>query len=339
MIECKWSLLLLILSMAACEDTGPEIPPLTYNNVVGVVRQMADPFILEYEDKYYLYGTDDIVPDVDSGFKVYVSDNMVEWSEPQGAGTGGRALVKKDSWGNWGFWGAEVYQKDGFFYMFYTVEEHLAVATGDSPLGPFSQEVRKPFRYTKEIDAHVFVDDDGKAYIYYVSFQNNSNEIYVEELKEDWLSTKPGTKTRCIWWTQPWENSDPDYESWPVTEGSAVLKHKGVYYLFFTANHFLSPKYAVGYATSDSPMGPWAKYENNPILEQTSKLSGTGHCSFVHSPDEQLYMVYHAHKTPSNVTPRKMCFDRCEFIPDENPDKPDVLKVYVTDSEQEVSWQ
>ncbi|MEN8157572.1 MAG: glycoside hydrolase family 43 protein [Bacteroidota bacterium] len=337
MTKFQWILLLLFGSFTGCNDEVPE-PGLTYNNIIGVVRSMADPFILQHEEKYYLYGTDDVSPDVDMGFKVYVSDNMVEWSDPQGVGDGGRALMASDSWGNWGFWGAEVYKKDSMFYMFYTVEEHLAVAISNSPLGPFRQEVQKPFRYIREIDGHMFVDEDGKAYLYYVSFENSSNEIFVEELNDDWLSTKPETKTRCIWWTQTWENSDPNYDQWPVAEGSAVLKHQGVYYLFYTANHFLSPNYAVGYATSDSPLGPWIKYDDNPVLEKTRKLIGTGHCSFVRSPNDELYMVYHAHKSPSIPLPRKMCFDRGEFIPDPDPAKPDRFEIQATDTIREVSW-
>lgn len=328
------------LFFPGCDDGGKETEEttLSYNNAEGVVANMADPYILEYNDRYYLYGTDDQPGEVDRGFKVYTSTDLVNWSQPVGKGEGGRALLSSDSWGNWGFWGAEVYLRDSIFYMFYTVEEHLAVATGTSPLGPFTQQEKKPLRNVKEIDCHVHVDDDGKAYMYYVSFENNSNEIFVEELNDDWLSTKPETKTRCIWWTQAWENADPEFSHWPVAEGSSVLKHEGIYYLFYTANHFLSQKYAVGYATSDSPYGPWNKYEGNPVLKQTDRLRGTGHCSFVRSPSDDLVMVYHAHRDTSQATPRKMCIDLCEFLPDPDGEGPDIFKVYATDSIQEVSW-
>jgi len=311
---------------------------LHYNNKAGIFSPMADPFVLKHQNRYYLYGTDDVSPDVDRGFKVYVSENLLEWGNPAGTNPGGLALAAEDSWGNRWFWGAEVYERDGLFYMFYTVDEHLAIATATSPLGPFSQQVRMPLSEIREIDCHLLVDDDGKAFMYYVSFENKSNEIFVEEMNDDWLSTKSDTKTRCIWWTDPWENSDPQFENWPVTEGTAVLKHKGIYYLFYTANHFLSPNYAVGYATSDSPFGPWEKYDGNPILKKTDRITGTGHCSFVYAPNDDLYMVYHAHKNLRTAVPRKMCIDRCEFIPDPDSLKPDIFKVYQTDSRQAVLW-
>lgn len=339
-------LITLILPLGiytGCQENDPPEPDddkdkLHYNNSSGIVAPMADPFILKYNDKYYLYGTDDIAPEIDKGFKVYVSENMIDWGVPQGVGEGGRALEAGDSWGSWGFWGAEVYERDGTFYMFYTVEEHLAIASSASPLGPFKQDALKPMRYVKEIDGHLFEDDNGRAYLYYVSFENNSNEIYVEEMNDDWLSTKPETKTRCIWWTQIWENNDPNYSNWPVAEGSAMLKHNGIYYLFYTANHFLSPNYAVGYATATSPLGPWTKYVDNPILTQTPNLKGTGHCAFVLAPNQELYMVFHAHKNINTVLPRKMCFDRCEFLANPDTTKPDIPKVYQTDTWEEVFW-
>lgn len=314
------------------------INELSYNNNIGVIAKMADPFILRSGGKYYLYGTDG-GGGHRLGFKVYESTDLVNWSNPVGVHEGGRALIKANSWGTKGFWGAEVYERDGTFYMYYTAEEHLAIATSSSPLGPFIQKEKKPVHPQKEIDPHLFVDDNGKAYMYYVSFENKSNDIYVVEMNDDWLTPKEETKTRCIWFTQPWENSDPKFAKWPVTEGSAVLKHKGIYYLFYTGNHFLSPKYAVGYATATSPFGPWRKYEGNPILSQTDNLRGTGHCSFVKAPNNELIMVYHSHKDKDNPNPRKMAIDRGEFVPNPDRSKPDIFKIEATDTKQVVTWK
>ena len=55
--------------------------------------------------------------------------------------------------------------------------------------------------------------------------------------------------------------------------------------------------YAVGYATSQSPLGPFQKAANNPVLqENVSKggtVMGTGHNMVVSMPDGQRYCVYH----------------------------------------------
>src|SRR5690606_2081252 len=89
----------------------------------------GDPFILWHDDTYYAYGTYS-----DDGIAVYVSQDLLTWETVSGNRL---ALDKKDSWGDRWFWAPEVYQVDGTFYMYYTADEHICVATSNSPLGPF----------------------------------------------------------------------------------------------------------------------------------------------------------------------------------------------------------
>lgn len=122
---------------------------------------IADPYVLFYEDKYYAYGTRT------NGFEVYISDDLEHWRR------GDRlALSPQDSWGTKWYWAPEVYyiESEKKFYMFYTADEHICVATSDSPEGPFVQDEKKPVREEKGIDASLFMDDDGKAYLYFVRF-------------------------------------------------------------------------------------------------------------------------------------------------------------------------
>ncbi len=46
---------------------------------------IRDPFILPYEDKYYLYGSrgSEVWEDNATGLDVYVSDDLENWSEPK----------------------------------------------------------------------------------------------------------------------------------------------------------------------------------------------------------------------------------------------------------------
>ncbi len=53
------------------------------------------------------------------------------------------------------------------------------------------------------------------------------------------------------------------------------------------------PEYAIGYATSESPLGPFTKYAQNPIARQGNGVYGPGHHCVVTGPDGQLWMVYH----------------------------------------------
>jgi beta-xylosidase len=51
-----------------------------------------------------------------------------------------------------------------------------------------------------------------------------------------------------------------------LNEGSFILKHEGKYHIMYSANAYFSKEYGIGAAVSDSPTGPFVKYDNNPIL-------------------------------------------------------------------------
>ena len=182
--------------------------------------------------------------------------------------------------------------------MFYSTEEHICVATADSPLGPFKQDEHKPIREEKSIDTSVFFDEDGKAYLYFVRF-NDGNVIWCAELKENLKEIKEETLTQCFKAEEPWELVLPK-----VVEGPSVFKQNGVYYLIYSANGYTSQDYAVGFATSDSPFGPWKKYEGNPVLHKCDGLVGVGHGAPFVDMEGKMRYVFHAHKSEAEIHPR-----------------------------------
>ena len=89
-------------------------------------------------------------------------------------------------------------------------------------------------------------------------------------------------------------------------EGPTVMKWDGVYYLFYSANHFMNIDYSVGYATASSPFGPWKKHPNSPIIHRSLVgENGTGHGDVFKGLDGKYYYVYHVHRSDSTVSPRK----------------------------------
>ncbi|MDF3076988.1 MAG: beta-xylosidase [Sphingobacteriaceae bacterium] len=287
-----------------------------------IIEGLADPCVLKYNNKYYLYGTSD---GASSGFKVYVSDDLKTWSSAAGV-TDGYALHKNDVWGTKGFWAPEVVYQNNKFYMLYCADHHIALATSNSPLGPFTQTDKKPLHpATNEIDPALLFDDNGKAYLYFVRF-DHANQIYGAEINSDLASLKT-EPVKVITATEPWEHTanNPNMK-WPVTEAPYVMKHKGYYYLFYTANHFKNPDYALGYAISKSPLGPFEKYSGNPILMGSDSFKGTGTNSIVLGPNNQYYIFYHAHFSPEKVSPRKTLISPMEFIK-QGKGKPDAVKI------------
>ncbi len=282
----------------------------------------GDPFVMLHGDTYYAYGTR-----AADGIEVYTSKDLKVWQKQKDL-----ALHKSDSWGDRWFWAPEVYyiaDKKKFF-MYYSADEHICVATSDSPTGPFRQNEKRPMlEGEKAIDNTLFVDDDGRAYLYFDRFNDGLN-IWVAELEKDFITIKKETLKPCIHVSQKWE------EVWPrVNEGPFVIKHQGRYYMTYSANSYESPYYGIGVAIADSPVGPWMKYEKNPILQKPGGLVGTGHSAFFHDKEGNLKISFHAHNSKNSIHPRIMYISDAGFsndpipvlsISEKNIIKPKVIK-------------
>ena len=277
----------------------------------------ADPFILYWEGTYYLYSTN--APN--DGYKVFTSTDLVNWTDRGFCLRNGAVYGSPTPSG--GYWAPEVYHIDGRFYMFYTVSENIGVAVADSPLGPF-KKYSEGFLFPgkRAIDANLFIDDDGQMYLYYV-IANNGNDIY--GAKFDFKTLTVSDEKLII---------SPTPNTWEyignagrVAEGPCMIKHNGYYYLTYSANGYPSHDYAIGCAVASSPLGDFERYEDNPILSKSPALDvyGPGHHSMFYTPGGELIMVYHRHKSETEVHGRTTCIDRCRFVPQENgPDKLEV---------------
>ena len=289
----------LCIFIACSQEKSTEKPVQSVSKNIFV----ADPTIFYNSGIYYLYGTTTGNTANGEGFLVYTSPDLKKWSEPVGA-QNGLALKKGDSFGDKGFWAPQILEYNKRFYMIYTANENIAIASSNSPLGPFKNESKKPIIETgNQIDPFIFIDEDGKKYLYHVKL-TNGNRIFVAEINDDLQSIKPETLTECISGTLLWENTQNT--DWPVTEGPTVLKHAGLYYLIYSANDFRNPDYAVGYATSKSPLGPWEKSKDSPIIShKNTNQNGIGHGDVFWDENHKMHYVLHTHFNESSVSPRK----------------------------------
>ena len=115
-------------------DAAPESPaqdqPPTYRNPIIPHIGPADPSVIRFENKYYLYPTWDT-----KGYDVFVSDDLIHWQQ--------KPKCFEDERG--GAWAPDVFhhhQGDGKFYLYFTLDNPrggklIGVAVADGPLGPF----------------------------------------------------------------------------------------------------------------------------------------------------------------------------------------------------------
>jgi len=262
----------------------------------------ADPTIFYHENTYYLFGTND--EDSGQGFQVFSSPDLENWKLE------GPALKKSDAFGDKGFWAPQVWASHGKFYMAYTANEQIAIAVSEHPAGPYIQKDKRPLASAqRQIDPFVFVDEDGEVYFYHVRLQEG-NRIFVGKMKGNFSTVDQATLKECLS-VMPGSWEDAASTEWKVAEGPTVIKRGTYYYLFYSANDFRHPGYAVGYAVSESPTGPWRRHEANPIISagQTGQ-PGSGHGDIFEGKDGQLYYVFHTHNSDDKVGPRKTAIVR-----------------------------
>lgn len=267
---------------------------------------LADPFVLEDDGWYYIYGTN-----AENGIVVYRSRDMRTWSDLCGRAKERLALHKDDVWGEKWFWAPEVYRVGDKYLMTYSAEEHICYAESDSPCGPFVQREKRPYLPNeKGIDSSFFIDDDGTPYIFWVRF-THGNVIWVAEMSRDLSEVKLETARRLI----DVEEGTWEHRQARVAEGPAVVKHKGKYYLTYSCNDYQSQDYAVGVAVAESVMGPYERHPENPILHRHAGYVGTGHHTLTPTP-RGLYMVYHAHFSGEKIHPRQTLIAPIRFVRD-----------------------
>jgi len=305
-------LLLMALIISAATFTHAQQKPMASGDTI----LLADPTIFYDKGQYYLYGTGS-----PKGFEAYQSPDLVNWTGPVGK-KDGYALTMGDSYGTKGFWAPQIFKHKGKYYIAYTANEHIAIAESDSPLGPFTQKTVGPILGPgKQIDPYIFEDTDGKLYLYHVRLQNG-NRIFVAPLKDDLSDIDTAAAKECIHAELPWENTVK--KDWSVSEGPTVVKYDGLYYLLYSCNDYTNPDYAVGYATSKSPLGPWTKNPSSPILSrQITGMNGTGHGDLFADKSGQLYYVVHTHHNNLRPGRRKTGIVKMNFT----KDKPAALKV------------
>ncbi|MBR5449057.1 MAG: glycoside hydrolase family 43 protein, partial [Clostridia bacterium] len=282
-----------------------------YHAVTGI----GDPFVM-YDDasgKYYMYVTGG------QYFKCLSSDTMKEWKSE-----GNSYVVSDKSFGVKNFWAPEVYKVGSDYYMVYSAMNeggryNIGLAKASNPQGPFTDVYDRPLFAPdySVIDASLFFDDDGRVYLFFSKDCSENtvaglktSQSFGIELKKD-LSATIGEPVLLSTPVFAWE-SKSGTTRW--NEGPFVFKQNGIYYLLFSANYYGSEHYTVGYATAKSPLGPYEKAANNPLLVGDGvNTSGTGHCALTRSPDgSEIYISYHSHNNPLDLSKvnRIPCIDK-----------------------------
>lgn len=258
--------------------------PLNFGNNI----RTADPSGHVWADrKMYLYTSHDEECQEDFHMKdwyAFSSDDLVKWK------THGPILSIKDlTWADNFAWAPDAAYKNGKYYLIFpagtgfkdrvnpeksTKWMGLGVAVSDSPTGPFKDAIGKPlWRTPYANDPSLFIDDDGKAYLY---FHGMNADFQVAEMADDLLSIKGDLQKMDMGGYQP------------KMEGPWVFKRKGIYYFTMPENNR-----TLSYYTSRSPKGPW-QYQGVIMDEE----NGNNHHSIVEYKGHWILFYHRWFDTP-----------------------------------------
>ncbi len=284
-------------------------------NPIVQTAYTPDPAAMVLGDTVYMYTGDDAPKSTWFTLKkwrTYSTKDMVNWTDH-----GCPLKIEDFKWAFADAWASQCIERDGKFYWYVCINQRepkgmtIAVATSNSPTGPFTDPLGKPLASGAwgYIDPSAFVDDDGQAYLYWgnpgcfyaklnkdmISFDGNIVEI--EQTEENFggpIKPEKGVKYKDL------------YE-----EGPFIYKKNGKYYLLYAAGGV--PEH-LSYSMSDSPTGPW-KYMGKIMYEEDIK-SFTNHPAAFEFKGKN-YFVYHTGTLPGGGGfNRSTCIEEFEYNKD-----------------------
>lgn len=223
---------------------------------------IRDPFIMLYEDKYYLYGSRMAKPGKARvpGFDVYVSDDLVDFSQP-------KEIFSMDNfWADQAFWAPEVYEIDGRFYLFGTFRSPTRrmccqVLSCDRPDGTFTP-VGEPITGEDRVclDGTLYYED-GVPYMVFCHewTQLRNGTICAVEMEKDFSKAKGEPFLLFSANEAPWIKAQEG--DGYITDGCFMYKKDGELYMLWSS--FTERGYCEAVAKSESGRlkGPWVQSE------------------------------------------------------------------------------
>ena len=282
------------------------------NNPLFTQRFGADPGVMEYNGRVYVYTTNDVI-EYDSNGKVtentyaqvnkincLSSEDLVNWTDHGAIPVAGTDGIAKWATCSWAPCAAHktINGKEKFFLYFCNGGNGVSVLTADSPTGPWTDPLGKALitRATPNcsditwlFDPAVMVDDNGTGYLCFGGGVPDGKDAMpgtsrIVKLGDDMISLA-GTPVTI--------------EAPYLFEDSGINKIGNTYYYTYCSNWntagnaYGMTSGAIEYMTADNPLGPYT-YGGELFRNQGTffGLYGNNHHSLC-TLDGQLYLFYH----------------------------------------------
>jgi hypothetical protein len=338
--------ILALASVSACSPAandaaadGAQVKYLSQPLVSEIYT--ADPSAHVWDGKIYVYPSHDVdagIPDDDLGSQYAMHDYQVLSMDT----IGGKVTINPVAldianvpWAGKQMWAPDAARKNGTYYLYFPAKDkqgvfHIGVASGSSPIGPFTAEPQ-PIAGSFSMDPNVFEDSDGKHYMYFGGIWGGQLQQWAtgthdasvgdSDLKQD---DKPALSPQVAlmgddmksFAEKPRNAQIVDEAGKPILggdhdrrffEGSWMYKRGDTYYFTYSTGdtHFLS------YATGDNPYGPFT-FRGHFMLPPAG---WTTHHSIVDF-NGKTYLFYHDNQLSGKNHLRNVKVTELHFNPD-----------------------
>ncbi len=259
-----------------CNPLDVDYTYMVYNSDQNLsYRSGADPAVVEFRGEYYMFVTRSL------GY--WHSKDLTEWEfveprsiwYPQGCNAPA----------------ARNYQ-DKYIYLCGDPSGEMSVLYSDDPASGVWKAVPSILHNLQDPD--LFLDDDGKAFIYWGS--SNVFPIKGRELDFNDRFLPLGETAELIQSdaaVHGWERFGENHSDTRINayiEGPWMTKHNGRYYLQYAAPGTEFNVYGDGVYVGDNPLGPFDYQAHNPFCYKPGGfINGAGHGSTVQGPGQQWW--------------------------------------------------
>ncbi|HOA73376.1 MAG TPA: family 43 glycosylhydrolase [Phycisphaerae bacterium] len=298
---------------------------------VNPVYEGADPWVVKHGHSYYYCRSEG-----DKGVSV--------WKSPHLTDPGVKRVVwtcPDRGWNSAQLWAPELHYVQGKWYIYYAASDghnanHRAgvlEAVTDDPQGEYvdrgmlytGDDVKGETNNRWAIDATP-VTINGRLYLIWSGWpdERDIQYLYIARMSTPYTVASNRVKL-CENDTYLWERVDESLSQRGLHEAPQVLKRDGRVLLVYSCSGSWQESYKLGLLMlneDDDPLEPanWRKLDR-PIFAPTEETYGTGHCSFVTSPDgTEDWLVYHAKRSRKHGWERAVFMQPFTWRPDGLPD-------------------
>jgi len=240
-------------------------------------------------------------------------------------------------------WAPEIHLIRGGLYIYFTMDDGVAdenhrmyVIQALDPSDPLGAWTFNAIRLLPEeeiyaIDGTVMQYGNGELYFIWTGFPipPGSMNLYIARMESPTRVIPPRTLLRT-------PSMDWELHGYPVNEGAFIVTNAGRTFLVFSASSTFTPDHCIGIMGIDELKDPlvrtnWWNDVDECVFKRNDAESvfGTGHASFVRSPDDsELWMVYHAFDDVNdNGRTRTARIQKLEWNPDNAPRFPEAIGI------------